>query len=180
MTAIQVPEHRQNALVREQHLTRRFDPDCRGLLQKGAEFLAHHPLPRIELENGAKRPIVRPDECGAVPADLVYGKDGPVKSGLARSVVKIRDRCSVLNVVDGAEINRSPAALQPLVLESECQTAPRRSCRASFFTIVTPVRFNPKWIDGRYSCKASHLRIRADGGFAALGTGLSRFGQTAR
>ncbi len=71
-----------------------------------AERLAHHPLPRVELEERGDRAILEVDEARAVPADVIDGEGARVQARLDRGVAQVVEVALVLGGLGiGAEMH---------------------------------------------------------------------------
>ena len=94
-----LPQQRQQHLVAEDHLPGRLDPG-RGVGQHvRAELLAHHPFPRVELEQHLDRHLVGIGEALAVPADLRHGERLAGEPGLDGGVAQVLRGELVLGLV---------------------------------------------------------------------------------
>ena len=126
MAGVELPEHRQDPLVRRHHLPGRLQPPGVGPRQHGCEGLPGHPLPRIELEAGAHLRAVPVDEgpLPLVPADGPHLHEGGPQAPLGGRVLEVGGGEDVLRDRQAREVERPhrkpgrellPARHQPLV-----------------------------------------------------------------
>jgi hypothetical protein len=113
----ELPQNRQDSLVRPQHLVDRLDPQGRShagahpVEAVAGELLLDHPLPRIELEDPLDVALVRVDEAEQrVPADLLDGERIGLVPGLLRCVLEVDGVHHVLPAALGCRVREVDAA----------------------------------------------------------------------
>jgi hypothetical protein len=115
MIGIELPQDREYRLAAQEELPGRLDhgePRARDVLP---ELVAHHPLPRVELEERANRRAVEIDEGIRIagPADVLDVDVPRIEPRLKRRVAQILEVAEIfLALLDAREVNDRDGAGQ--------------------------------------------------------------------
>ena len=96
MVGEEVPQNRQQGLVRPDHLPDRLDPDRRRMGDAGTVGLVDQPFPRIEVEQGPDGRARGVGEAQAGPFDLVDRQGQTLDPAFAGQIAHIGDGDGVL------------------------------------------------------------------------------------
>src|SRR5581483_2946189 len=117
---VELPQHREQGLVREQRLPQRLDPQRLGQAADGvlAEVVGEDPLPRVELHQRRDPGLGEVDEPvhRRLPPDVLDGQPDGVDAGLGGGLLQVRGGHVVLTAGVGSgpgEVDLRAGQLRP-------------------------------------------------------------------